>query len=286
MRIVKISGGLGNQMFQYALMIGLQETFKEEVYADTSSYKNYNLHNGLELERIFPISLKQAKRNPLLARKLTLSRSLNRYLPFICGDCQFEYPDFRFVDNIYNPRSKKRFYAGYWHNYQYIKPFRAEIMKAFTFKIPLDQKNQEVIDIISKQNSVGIHIRRGDYLKEAQYQGICTLEYYKKAIDLVRGVLKDPVYYLFSNDMEWCKENITPLINGSKAVYVDWNTGEDSYRDMQLMTYCKGMIIANSSFSWWGAFLNQREFNVVVSPARWKNAKYDLKIQMPEWTLI
>lgn len=286
MRIVKLSGGLGNQMFQYALMIGLRETFKEEIHADISSYKNYHLHNGFELEKIFPVSLNPAKRNPLLARKLTLSRYINHYLPLICGDCQFENPDFKYIDSIYNPRSKKRYYAGYWHNYHYIKPFRTEILKAFTFKIPLDQKNQVVIDTISRQNSVGIHIRRGDYLKEMQYQGICTLDYYKKAIGFVQGKLENPVYYLFSNDMEWSRENITPLINGSNVVYVDWNTGKESYRDMQIMSYCKGLIIANSSFSWWGAFLNQCESHIIISPSRWKNAKYDLKIQMPEWTLI
>ena len=85
MVLAEVSGGLGNQMFQYALVIGLQETFKEEIYADISSYKNYNLHNGLELERVFPVSLKKTKRNPLLTRKLTFSRTLNHYLPFICG---------------------------------------------------------------------------------------------------------------------------------------------------------------------------------------------------------
>lgn len=286
MRIVKLSGGLGNQMFQYALMIGLRETFKEEVYADISSYKNYNLHNGLELERIFPICLKTAKRNPLLARKLTLSRFVNNYLPFLCGDCQFEDSDFKYVDSIYSPSSKKHYYAGYWHNYQYIEPFSTNILNAFTFKIPLDQKNQGIIETVSQQNSVGIHIRRGDYLKEVQYQGICTLDYYRKAIGLVHGMLKNPVYYLFSNDIEWCKENITPLINDSNVIYVDWNTGKDSYRDMQIMSYCKGLIVANSSFSWWGAFLNQRESPIIISPSRWKNAKYDLKIQMPEWILI
>ena len=77
-----------------------------------------------------------------------------------------------------------------------------------------------------------------------------------------------------------------PLLGKDKVVYVDWNKGKDSYRDMQLMTYCKGLIIANSSFSWWGAFLNQRKNNCVIAPKRWKNAKYELKIQMPEWTLI
>lgn len=286
MRIVKISGGLGNQMFQYALMISLQETFQEEIYADISSYKNYNLHNGLELERVFPIHLKQADRNPLLARKLTLSRFITQYFPVLCGTCQFEYPDFRYVEKIFDKRSKKCYYAGYWHNHQYVEPFRSKIIEAFTFKNPLDAKNKSIIDLISHQNAVGIHVRRGDYLKEQQYQGICTLDYYKRAVDVIRGTLETPVYYIFSNDMEWCKENLKPLLGSSEVVYVDWNTGKDSYRDMQLMSYCKGLIIANSSFSWWGAFLNQRDFHIVISPSRWKNAKYDLKIQMPEWILI
>lgn len=286
MRTVKISGGLGNQMFQYALMTGLQESFDEVVCADISSYSHCNAHNGLELERVFPISLTVVKRDPIMARKLTLSRYLNRFLPFLCCKCQFEYPDFRFITSIYDVKSRKKYYAGYWHNFRYVAPFRHKLLQTFTFKVPLDKRNHETLEAISGRESVGIHVRRGDYLNEAQYQGICTLEYYRKAIALVHGVLRNPVYYVFSNDMEWCKKHIIPLLDGSEAVCVDWNNGKESYRDMQLMTYCKGLIISNSSFSWWGAFLNQREKNIIVAPSRWKNAKYDLNIQMPEWTLI
>ena len=273
-------------MFQYALLVGLQETNQEIVFADISGFKKYNLHQGLELERVFPIKLQIAEEGPFIANKLTLSRYINKYLPILCRKCQFEYPDFRFIEAIYKPKSKKTYYAGYWHHYKYVEPFKNKLIETFKFSYPDDVHNINAISQIGQENSVGIHVRRGDYLKEAQYQGICTLEYYKKAIDLVRGVLKDPVYYLFSNDMEWCKENITPLINGSKVVYVDWNKGKEGFRDIQLMTYCKTLIIANSSFSWWGAFLNKRKEHLVIAPRRWKNTRYDLNIQMPEWTLI
>ena len=286
MRTIKILGGLGNQMFQYALMIGLQEANQEEVFADISGFKKYHLHNGLELERVFPIRLHIAEKSPLWANKLTLSRYINKYLPFLCGNCQFEYPDFKFVEDIYNPQSNKTYYAGYWHHHGYVDPIREKLLEVFQFSSPKDEKNIEAISHMTHENSVGIHVRRGDYLKEKQYQGICSIDYYAQGVELFKEKNKDITFYVFSNDMRWCKENLAPLLGKSKMVYVDWNKGEESYRDMQLMTYCKGLIIANSSFSWWGAFLNQRQNHVVVAPKRWKNAKYDLNIQMTEWILI
>lgn len=286
MKTVKIIGGLGNQMFQYALLVGLQESSAESVYADISGFHEYHLHNGLELESIFGIKLNVNNRCPYLAKKLTLSRYINQYMPFLCGKCQFEYPDFRFVENIYNSESKKQYYAGYWHHYKYIKPYVRVIRDTFHFSAPDDDNNMETIEAMKNENSVGIHVRRGDYLNEAQYQGICSLDYYAQGVEIMRKNLKEITFYVFSNDMQWCQENMKPLLGKDKVVYVDWNKGKDSYRDMQLMTYCKGLIIANSSFSWWGAFLNQRKNNCVIAPKRWKNAKYELKIQMPEWTLI
>ena len=134
--------------------------------------------------------------------------------------------------------------------------------------------------------SVGIHVRRGDYLKEKQYLGICELDYYTKAIDIMKEHFVCPSFYIFSNDLEWCREKLEVLTGKENTVYVDWNKGNESYQDMRLMSYCKGLIIANSSFSWWGAFLNQEENKFIVAPKRWKNTKYNLEIQLPEWTLI
>ena len=272
-------------MFQYALLVGLQKSFREDVYADISGYSEYNLHNGLEIESIFGIKLKVSNNCPLLARKLTLSRYINKYLPFLCRHWQFEYPDFRYIEDIYQNKEKE-FYAGYWHHHKYVERFRDDLCRLFQFP-PFDDKNNV---LISKQmvneNSVGIHVRRGDYLNEKQYQGICTLDYYKRAIEIMRRKLGDVSFYVFSNDVVWCRSNLSEMFLDSKTIYVDWNKGKESYRDMQLMTSCRGLIIANSSFSWWGAFLNIAEDQLVIAPKKWKNSDYNLEIQLPEWILI
>lgn len=285
MRTVKIIGGLGNQLFQYALLIGLKESFQEDIYVDISGFKDYNLHNGLELESIFNIKLNVANGAPFLARKLTLSRYIKQYLSFLCGRCQFEYPDFRYIEDIYKD-CNKNYYAGYWHHFKYVEPFRDKLLDEYTFPPFTNNENLEVAKTMMKEISVGLHVRRGDYLNEKQYQGICSLDYYKRAIEIISKRCGKVAYYVFSNDEQWCRENLSVLFGESKVTYVNWNKGKYSYCDMQLMTYCKGLVIANSSFSWWGAFLNQQENKFVIAPKRWKNAKYDLKIQMPEWTLI
>lgn len=286
MKIVGIIGGLGNQMFQYALLAGLRETFKEDIYADVSGFEDYHLHNGLELERVFPIKLKTTDKEIRHFKRLTLSRYANKYLPILCSNCQYEYPDFRYVETVYIKDRKDCYYLGYWHHHSYVDKFRDQLLHEFRFLKPLNEKNSQIVTDMQREESVGIHIRRGDYLKEKQYQGICEKEYYAEAIGMMRNRFKTPRFYVFSNDVVWCQENLTQLFGDAPIVFVDWNTGEKSYCDMQLMTYCKGLIIANSSFSWWGAFLNQQENVYVIAPKRWKNAKYDLKIQMPEWTLI
>ena len=199
MRTVRIIGGLGNQMFQYSLLLGLQETFKEKVYADISGFKEYSLHNGLELERIFGIKLDVADNCPLLGRKLSLSRYVNKYLPFLCGKNQFEYPDFHYVKTIFNENYKKEFYAGYWHHYKYIDGFKEKILQVYQFDTPNDSNNRNAISNISNELSIGIHVRRGDYLNEKQYQGICTEDYYLKAIKLMREKFNQVSFYVFSN---------------------------------------------------------------------------------------
>ena len=140
-------------------------------------------------------------------------------------------------------------------------------------------------DLLSSDGSVGIHIRRGDYLNHPVYKDICTYEYYAKAIALIQEKIKNPVFYIFSNDILWCKNNIEKLISGCKVVYVDWNKGEDSYCDMQLLMACKTLIIANSSFSWWAAYLNARN-PWVIAPKKWKNKRETFSYQLEDWTKI
>ena len=124
--------------------------------------------------------------------------------------------------------------------------------------------------MIQGTQSVSLHIRRGDYLDPEnleRYGGICTIEYYMKGISIIKNYFERPSFFIFSNDMEWVKENM----DIPNPVYIDINKGKDSYMDMYLMSRCKANIIANSSFSYWGAMLNINPSPLVVYPQKWFN---------------
>ena len=186
-------------------------------------------------------------------------------------------------DDVFTDRS--RYYDGYWQDPQYFADIREELTACFTFKNPLKGKNAEVLKTITSSNSVGIHVRRGDYLKKARYRGLCDVGYYTHAISSIKKNIDNPHFFFFSNDMEWCEEHLLPLIVDNNHTFVDWNNGENSYIDMQLMSECKSLIIANSSFSWWAAYLgNMKE--MVIAPKTWFNTTPPLPIQLKEWTLL
>lgn len=289
MKIVKYIGGLGNQMFDYAFTYLLGKTFEETIYADVQYYKDHKFHNGLELERVFDITLKRAKVWDIVKMawyfpNYYIDYHLRRYLPN--RKSQYYEP----IGGVYSPETlkqvKNRYYYGYWQDHKYYDDIRDELREVFRFKISLNEKNQKIMnDLLSSDGSVGIHIRRGDYLNHPVYKDICTYEYYAKAIALIQEKIENPVFYIFSNDILWCKNNIEKLISGCKVVYVDWNKGEDSYCDMQLLMACKTLIIANSSFSWWAAYLNARNPWVIASK-KWKNKRETFSYQLEDWTKI
>lgn len=126
---------------------------------------------------------------------------------------------------------------------------------------------------MKNENSISIHARRGDYVNNSVYHGISSLAYYKKVIEYIKGTVDDPIFYVFSNDTLLVKENLE--VETKEVTYVDWNNNESSYRDLQLMSNCKYNIIANSSFSWWGAFLNSNINKIVISPLKWNNLLVD-----------
>lgn len=299
MKIVNIIGGLGNQMFQYAFALSLKEKFpSEDIYIDITHYnylflkqwKTSNLHNGFELETIFPnANLPKAKVINLL--KVTwyvpnywLSRIVRKILPHRKTEfIQVPPYDSIFDSEVYE-RTGDCYYEGYWQSISYFIPIRNKILETFKHPKP-NSINLKYINDISSNNSVGIHIRRGDYIFFDDYRGICDLNYYSKAI---KEILKDDnshVFYIFSNDTEWCEKNICPLLQENTYHLVIENKGVDSCWDMFLMTYCKDLIIANSSFSWWGAFLNTRRGRI-ISPSKWNNRDVDADYWDKKWIRI
>lgn len=287
MKIVNIFGGLGNQMFQYALIKALEERFHETVFADTHLFSDYSRHNGLEIERIFPILLQEASKKEIKDLAYYSSyyniHKLLKWLHIKKKTTIQETLSEPYHEDVF--RNGSFYYDGYWQDPRYFERVKLELMDCFQFKIPLSTINQETCDSITAQQSVGIHVRRGDYLKKTRYRGICDIDYYKQAIQIALHHIDHPHFYIFSNDIDWCHIYLTPLFGNNEYSIIDWNKGTNSYIDMQLMSKCKSLIIANSSFSWWAAYLNKTA-NYIIAPKVWFNATPALKVQLDSWLLI
>lgn len=268
MIIVQFVGGLGNQMFQYAFYKTLQSKNKK-VKADLVRFSIYEYHNGFEIEDIFNISLDKVTPfrsklyNPLY--RSWAIRKLRRLL-FLKNLHFEEKNDFIFDSDVFL-RSKKKYFMGHWQTEKYFKGIETEIKNDFIFKVPLNTKNQLLSEKVKNTNSVAIHVRRGDYINHPLFGNICNENYYNKAIKYMQINVSNPAFFIFSNDILWCKNQF----NLPNATYIDGNIGCNSYIDMQLMSYCKHNIIANSSFSWWAAWLNHNENKMVVAPKKWLN---------------
>lgn len=275
MKIVNILGGLGNQMFEYAMYLALKEAHPdEEVLLCRRSYKGYHLHNGYELDRIFGIQAPEASlwqlakvaypfinyrtwqvmRHWLPVRKRTMTRGAIN-IPF----------DYYQVERI-----GSAYYDGYWQNEKNFLPIRQKIIDAFNFPSFIDSSNLELSKKIIDNISVSCHVRRGDYLKDPNMY-VCTPDYYERAITFLCDREEPELFCIFSDDIPWCKQKLSKLIKAREIVFVDWNKGPNSYCDMHLMSLCKHNIIANSSFSWWGAWLNQYDNKVILAPRKWIN---------------
>lgn len=268
MKIVRVLGGLGNQMFQYAFYLALNKRFKN-VKLDVSAFENYGLHNGLELENVFNLTLNKASEFCIKlydpACRTWGYRKLRRILQ-LKGAYYEEKEEFSFDQDIFSDPSSYLFW-GYWQNENYFKDIECEIKKVFSFNHVLDKQNQDLLKKIAQIESVSIHIRRGDYIGHDLLGGICTPVYYQNAINLIKQKVSNPVFFIFSNEIDWCKDNL----DIADATYIYGNTGHESYKDMLLMSACKHNIIANSSFSWWGAWLNANAKKIIIAPKKWTN---------------
>lgn len=289
MKVVNILGGIGNQMFQYAFMMALRTSTGIETRYDASVFKTYPLHNGFELDRRFCITARQATKEEI--KKLTfytesyfLYRIIKR-LPHRRTQ-QFENAHCVYQPDLLKDR-RSLYYYGIWQDHRYFDAYKDVVRKEFTWREPLDERNQQYYEKFVSRPTVSLHIRRGDYLKEWRYRNICELGYYQQAIEYVCNRFSpDLSFAIFSNDMKWSQEHIVPLLKGNDYTLVSWNQGADSYKDMRLMSACQYNIIANSSFSWWAAYLNIHNAPFVIAPKKWTNADVWFDRQLPEWVLI
>ena len=265
MKIVLVNSGLGNQMFQYAFYKSLKNMHPEEkVVCDLGFFKKQKVHNGYELKKIFNIDLKESplasiflnSRNLFIRKSRKLSKKFLKQMYVVQDDVKYE-------EKILSDKSKKIF-IGYWQSEKFFKNIEEIIRKDFKFPDFTESQNIELSKILTSSNSVSIHVRRGDYLTHPIFNTL-TENYYAKAIDKIKEKIDNPLFIIFSNDIEWCKNEFKE----KNIIFVSWNNGEKSYRDMQLMSLCKHNIIPNSSFSWWGAWLNNNPNKIVIAPKKW-----------------
>lgn len=273
MIITRLEGGLGNQMFQYAFAKSLSKTNDCPLRLHLAD-KTLSIHNGYELEKVFNVNAQIATASEL---KTLLGWQSNESIVRLTRKPVFSFlksknivieRSFEFNSEYMNT-SCDAYLIGYWQSEKYFKNNDDLIKNEFMFKAPLSAENQLIAQLILSSNSVSLHIRRGDFVsnpKISSIHGVCNIEYYKKAINYVSSKINDPVFFVFSDDINWVKNNLE--IN-FKHHFITNNIKQDSYNDMRLMSLCKHNIIANSSFSWWGAWLNSNPQKFIIAPVNW-----------------
>lgn len=300
MKIVNITGGLGNQMFQYAFAVALQEKWREEVKVDKHHYHyifsktfhgNNFYHNGFEIDKVFP-NAKLGIASPWDIMKVSyympnfkLSRLIRKLMPLR----KYEYiqpPKNAYSFEAEALDSNAKYFEGYWMAYKYLESCREKIHEVYSFPPFSTDENIKYAELLHGNNTVTIHVRRGDYLGLKGLGNVCTLDYYRKAIAIVRKHIEQPEFFVFSNDQEWCMENLKDAFGDAIVHFVNNNKGSESYRDMQLMSLARCNIMANSSFSWWGAFLNPRKDQIVIAPHKWMNDRDCSSIYSDKWIKV
>ena len=265
---VKLSGGLGNQMFQFATAFAIAKKNDVRLSLDLSYINQRRLFNGFELEKVFDIYSKVNFLNKAQSFKsINFKEFLNKIdITFY----NFKEPHFHYAPNILDI-PKHSFLDGYWQSELYFKNYAKEIKEIFSFSDKLNEQNHLIANDINKNNSISIHIRRGDFLlKQNNNHCINLKKYYLKAINESSKFFKNPKYFIFTDDPSWVTKN---FVLSHSYLVVDANHGNKSFFDMYLMSLCKSNIIANSSFSWWSAWLNNNIDKVIYAPKNWFNDK-------------
>lgn len=276
MRIVKVLGGLGNQMFQFALYKALQKQHPEErVLLDLHCFNGYHKHRGYEIGSVFganyeEATLKEIARLAYPYPNYQCWRIGSRVLP-VRKTMLKEKANFTFEPSALS-RPACTYYDGYWQHEEYFKHIHQELFATFIFPTFDDERNQTTAQLATSTNSCSIHIRRGDYLTDPLRKGTTNGNYVIAAIQKMKQEVKPEKWLVFSDDIAWCQQHLASTLNATNTIFVDWNTGANSIHDMHLMALCRHHIIANSSFSWWGAWLSQQE-GTTIAPANWMNLK-------------
>ncbi len=281
-----LQGGLGNQMFEYAFLKYLEAAGHRGVKINASA-PSLRKHSGAGVRAVFPAVEAGNRFLPVWQGHLVKwwADGLKKGLGVACmtegmGEEQTTIPPHTVL------------IRGYWQEWRFAAAVEPVLRRDFVFRPDDDPRNRELAAWIEAPEQTGrtvsLHVRRGDYhdpANRAVFGDICTPEYYRRAVDFIRARVADPRFVVFSDDPAWVRGNL-PL---DGARYVDWNRGDASFRDMELMSRCHHHVIANSSFSWWGAWLDPRPEKIVAAPSKWfgdRPPEFVEKLLPPAWHRI
>jgi hypothetical protein len=284
---IKIQAGLGNQMFQYALARSIKERTKKKVVLDLSFYNNGvakgDTIRGYDLDKFnisedFNISYKATPKIQILLEKI-----IRRI---------FKLSSFVFYD-FYKRPIDGSYLIGFWQSEKYFKDIENIIRKEFTLKNPTESRNdsdltKEILNkILDSKYSISINVRRGDYAnnpKIRNYHGLLSKDYFLDGIKFIKDKLslnkEDLDIFVFSDDIDWCQSNLLELEQFGKIVFVPSSLHPAD--SIYLISLCKSNVIANSSFSWWGAWLNNNKEKIIVAPKYWMKGNVNTKDVVPE----
>lgn len=278
MVISRIIGGLGNQMFQYAIGFHLAKKLQTEFKLDTTGFDTYPLHR---------LSIGKLTISAKIASKQEISKFTKTFSPSITSTFRqlFKLPaapkspgyihelKFTFNPEILELTGDLIYLDGYWQSEKYFNNVDSDTRREFQIASVPDRKNQEKLALIQSKESVCVHIRRGDYVKNQEtnsVHGTAPLEYYYQALEHIQTMHRNPELFIFSDDLKWVRQN---LHTNFPMHFMDHNGPEKDYEDLRLMSTCKHHIIANSTFSWWGAWLGEHPGQIVIAPKKWFRTK-------------
>lgn len=272
MILIKLKGGLGNQMFQYAIGRTLSIRNNTLLCLDVTelndkskshTIRNYELNN-------FSIKANISTDSYITYQKKVIGLFVTLLNPFLKKKILKRVIEKRFnYDSTINSCSDNSYLIGYWNSPKYFNEYADIIKKDFSFGLNLDDSDNKIAEKIRSTYSVFIHIRRGDYITNSEtnaYHGVCGIEYYNKAVDIILEKNRNVIFFIFTDDPEWVKENFR--VNAEFYI-VSSESNSNTFRDLYLMTLCKNAIIANSTYSWWAAWLIENHDKIVIAPLKW-----------------
>lgn len=291
MPTIKLQWGLWNQMFQYALAYSISQKNNEEIFYDGRSvlenrfkwanwtFRDYELN-------VFWISKKYSSPSiwesqyihPKLYEFFNRLIHWKHYIKEQWGLFIQEFP-------------KKSYLDGWFQSYRYFEWYEQKLLELFEVQTAVNKENQYYLDLIHQNewSAVSLHVRRGDYVSLSganKWHGVCSIGYYEAAIDQMIQSVTSPIFFIFSDDITWCRENII-LPEWVRVYYIDHN-GSRWHEDMRLMYSCHHHIIANSSFSWWWAYLWKNPNKIIVAPQKWleTDTSSTQNLIPPSWILL